>query len=211
MEQKPRFLIYSSKEMAVLLVLVALVAVFAFTYGVHLGKRVPPKMEAAPTHSEIPMAESAPEAIPNRREVDAHAKGTEQAADEGLSQTLRDEVTRTGIRVETSRQVQLPKETRAEKLAKGTADAPAKVEGGRFALQLGSFPTVQEARAVQKEFGEKGVKAVIRSAKNREGKNLFRVFSGSFASRSQAEDAGKTFVIRNLVETFVVVPNPDRK
>ena len=40
MEQKQRFFIYDRKEMGVLLFLGVMVAIFAFTLGVHLGKKV---------------------------------------------------------------------------------------------------------------------------------------------------------------------------
>ena len=43
MERKKRLFIYEGKELTVLVILGSTVAAFAFTLGVHLGKRVSPK------------------------------------------------------------------------------------------------------------------------------------------------------------------------
>jgi cell division septation protein DedD len=127
-----------------------------------------------------------------------------------MSQALRDEVTRTGVRIDTPKAVRLPKETRAHKLAQQHAGEPAIPAGSKFTLQLGSFPTVEEAKAIQKEMSEKGVKAKIVPA-TVQGKHHFRVLSGGFATRAEGEDSGKSLVIHSIVDTFVVVPNPEQK
>lgn len=110
MEQKQRFFIYDRKEMGVLLLLGVMVAVFAFTLGVHLGKRVGPRVVAhGPGDAET--APTVPDKLPNRQELTEQAKGAQQAADESLNQALHDEVARTGIRLDTPRQLTLPEKT----------------------------------------------------------------------------------------------------
>src|SRR6476620_4017053 len=110
-EQKQRFFIYDRKEMGVLLLLGVLVAVFAFTLGVHLGKRVEQKPSTPAPHeapTEAVAVPTVPDQLPNRQELTEQSKGAQQAADETLSQALHEEVARTGIKLDTPKQTQLP-------------------------------------------------------------------------------------------------------
>ena len=84
MERKSRVLIYERKEVLLLLGLAAMVGLFAFTFGVHLGKRVPTKAAApeqahsAVHESEVPGVNSLPDHEPTRHEAQeqaAHADG----------------------------------------------------------------------------------------------------------------------------------------
>jgi cell division protein FtsN len=123
MEQKQRFFIYDRKEMGVLLLLGVMVAIFAFTLGVHLGKRVGPQVIAhGPGDAES--APTVPDKLPNRQELTEQAKGAQQAADESLNQALHDEVARTGIKLDTPRQLALPEKT-VSKNAGATTGGPA--------------------------------------------------------------------------------------
>lgn len=112
MEKKHRVFIYDRKEMGILTLLAILVAAFAFTLGVHLGKRVGFKGNAHV--SDVDSVATAPDKIPDRQEIQEQTKGAQQAVDESLNQALHDEVARTGIKLDSSHQVELPKNTKNE-------------------------------------------------------------------------------------------------
>lgn len=108
--------------MGVLLLLGVMVAIFAFTLGVHLGKQVGPQVVAhGPGDAET--APTVPDKLPNRQELTEQAKGAQQAADESLNQALHDEVARTGIKLDTPRQLALP-EKPVSKNAGATTGSP---------------------------------------------------------------------------------------
>lgn len=113
MEQKQRLFIYDRKEIMILVILGLTVTAFAFTLGVHLGKRVGPKNVATHPGDAVP-AETMPDQIPNRQELVEQAKGIPQAIDESLNQALHDEVAKTGIKLDTPRQVELPENARSK-------------------------------------------------------------------------------------------------
>jgi cell division protein FtsN len=129
MEKKQRFFIYDRKEVGVLMLLGVMVAVFAFTLGVHLGKRVTgkgaPAGHTAPTSGVSPVAE-----VPSTAETEqamvqptAVPSAMVAASEDALNQATHDEVTRTGIKLEDTRQLELPEKTKS-KNAGATSIAP---------------------------------------------------------------------------------------
>jgi hypothetical protein len=117
---KQRFFIYDRREMVVLILLGLLIAAFAFTLGVHLGKRVSHQAAHEAVKEPTPVATS-PDLVPNRQELNEQAKGVEQAVEEVLDQSLHDEVARTGVKLETPVPVELPEKTKS---ANGGATSP---------------------------------------------------------------------------------------
>lgn len=135
MERKKRLFIYEGKELTVLLILGSAVAAFAFTMGVHLGKRMGPK--TAGGQSETQILGGSPDALPNRQEIADQNKGVNQAADETLQKSLHEEVARTGLKLESSRQIDLPGKTKNDQAGatslggaeKGLNDTPTQGDG----------------------------------------------------------------------------------
>jgi DedD protein len=123
MEQKQRFFIYDRREVGVLLLLGTMVAIFAFTLGVHLGKRVGPK-GLAPAIGETETVPTIADKAPERQQLTEQSKGAQQAADESANQALHDEVARTGIKIDSPRQLQLPTQPRSGN-AGATTGSPA--------------------------------------------------------------------------------------
>jgi cell division protein FtsN len=237
MEQKQRFFIYDRKEMGVLLLLGVMVAIFAFTLGVHLGKRVGPHgVAGGPADAEtIP---TVPDKIPNRQELTEQAKGAQQAADESLNQALHDEVARTGIKLDTPRQVELPDKPVAKNAGATTGDrsaqevkpvakteakheTPVKAEtkpaqaeadavalhrpapAGKFTLQIGSYPVLDEARDQSDSLEALGMKPFMRPAEVK-GKRWFRLYVGGFKTKDAAEKMGARYVSQHMVEAYIV-------
>ncbi|HLD98805.1 MAG TPA: SPOR domain-containing protein [Bdellovibrionota bacterium] len=123
MQQKQRLFIYSRREMGVLVLLGVLIAAFAFTLGVHLGKRVGPKstVSSATFPAAVPTVE---DEIPNPQEFAEHLKGTHLAADESLDQSAHDEVARTGLKLEVGRQVSLPRGAKSDNAGATSPEGP---------------------------------------------------------------------------------------
>ncbi|MFL5815610.1 MAG: SPOR domain-containing protein [Bdellovibrionia bacterium] len=120
MEKKQRFFIYDRKEVGVLMLLGVMVAVFAFTLGVHLGKRVTgkgaPAGHATPTTGVSPVAE-----VPSTAETEqamvqptAVPSAMVAASEDAVNQATHDEVTRTGIKLEDTRQLELPEKAKSK-------------------------------------------------------------------------------------------------
>src|SRR5690349_10995470 len=101
MSEKHRVFIYDRKEMAVLTLLGIMVAVFAFTLGMHLGKRVGGKGIAMGAGAPgTPALETKPDQVPDGKDLSDESKGVQQAADESASQTLHEELERTGAKLD---------------------------------------------------------------------------------------------------------------
>ena len=236
MEYKQRFFIYDRKEMGVLILLGLMVALFAFTLGVHLGKRAIVKVPSA-APSEAANSPMVGDASPSRQELNEQGKVAAQAADDTLKQTLHEEVTKTGIQLDTPRQVDLPEKTAAEKRpsqadAKAEAntetntetkpDAKAGVKtsakagapftntagesaGIQYTLQIGSFPSEAEASGYVKRIsGESGLLPFVREVEIKGKGRWFRVFTGSYPTKDQAEKAGLSYQSRKMIHSFVV-------
>src|SRR5581483_6579621 len=206
MQQKQRVFIYDRKEMGVLTLLGVMVAVFAFTLGVHLGKKVATQPKAtSPVGDTAPVA-TLNDQVPEARELHDNAKGAEQAADETLSQSLKEEVKQVGVKTEKAVQVELPKQPKnanagattlqslkklSEQMNGETAQAPAKDEseeaqpapgqseegrhGGRFALQIGSYPVLADAKARIDEVSKAGLKPYLKEAEIKGRGRWYRV------------------------------------
>jgi cell division protein FtsN len=228
MEQKSRLFIYDRKEMLVLVALGVLVAAFAFTLGLHLGKRITAASPHALVPPETPLIPTEGDSLPNRQELTEQGKGAAQASDEALSQALHDEVTRTGVKLDVPRQVVLPGGTRAEGKRSGDGEASGsekltampqprapKAAGeptaetrvapaGKFTLQVGSHPLLEEARDQVDALEVLGVTPYIRSADVKGKGRWYRVYLGGYPSRDEAETAGTRYQAKKIIEAYIV-------
>ncbi len=231
MEPRQRLFIYDRKEMAVLVLLALTVALFAFTLGVHLGKRVGPK--GMLTGANDPgLIEGVEDSVPNRAEIAEQAKGAPQAGDESLNQALHDEVSRTGIKLDRPRQVALPSETKTKTAGATTLEGlkaekaealkpsyensvnsiPAAVRQsppGRYTLQVGSFKTFPEARDRVETLEALAMKPVLRSVDLKTKGKWFRVYLGGYASKDEAEEAGARYKAKHMIDSFLVANRVD--
>jgi cell division septation protein DedD len=225
MEQKQRFFIYDRKEVWILVLLGVMVAAFAFTLGVHLGKRVG-TVAYAPAPGETTPAATLNDQVPNRQEITEQSKAAQQAADETLSQAAHDEAARTGVQLEAPRAVELPRE--AKKPAAGatteTASAPESPQAaklarealqqipaaqrplplGKFTLQIGSFPALAEAKDQVESMEALGLKPFLRPAEVKGKGRRYRIFLGGYTSRDAAEKAGKRYLAQHVIDSYVI-------
>ncbi len=235
MEPKQRLFIYDRKEMAVLVLLGVMVALFAFTLGVHLGKKVGPShVVTGAEHGHGDGDSSAPvqtesDKVPENPEIAAQASGVPDAVDESLDQALHDEVAKTGIQLEQSRPVDLPKKTRSanggatsgtseSKTATSPGDsspvktaiheAVSSLVTGKYTLQVGSHQNKDEAEEQIHLLEEHGLKPFLRTVDLKKKGQWHRVFVGGFESKEDAEKTGKRFKAENVIVSFVVAPRP---
>lgn len=217
MERKQRLFIYDRKEMVVLILLGVAVAFFAFTLGIHLGKRVPPKPTTVAQQPEAAPVATVPDQTPNRQEFQEQSKNVAQAVDESLSQSLHEEVQRTGIKLDTPRQVELPNKVRTSERGAATPEAkkaePAVADfaaaqrpapHGKFTLQIGSYPSVQEAKDQVEAVEALGLKPYLRSAEIKGKGKWYRVYLGGYEEKAEAEKAGEKFRSQHVIDKFIV-------
>jgi cell division septation protein DedD len=142
MDRKQRFFIHDRREAIVLFLLAIMVAVFAFTLGIHLGKKVSASRKAMNSPVASPLA-AAPEASPEVETGSAEEKSAQAIAqpspatgplsekepgagsDETLTKSLHDEVARTGVKLDQPRQVELPENAKSENGGATTEESPA--------------------------------------------------------------------------------------
>ena len=106
-----RLFVFTGNEIVVLALISLMMAVFTFTVGVHLGKRVGNR-PAVELKSYSSLITQLPDRIPDRDELTERAKGAEKIVDETLNQDLYDEVIRSGVQLHHSHEVDLPSQTK---------------------------------------------------------------------------------------------------
>jgi cell division septation protein DedD len=248
MEQKQRLFIYDRREVSILVFLGLMVAAFAFTLGVHLGKKVTAH-PLTPVTAEVPQTATLQDNLPNKQELTEQARTAQAAADEELSHSLHEEVQKTGIKLKTPRQVDLPSETKSgaggattlkvaaavpvavspkkaiQEINKAAQEIAPAIESpaqgkeasqesagdeasasahGKYTLQIGSFPSAEEAKSKMDELRAQGLRPFVRSAQVKGLGKRFRLFVGDFLSRDDAEKAGKKYQSERMIESYLV-------
>lgn len=224
LEGKQRLFIYDRKELVVLLLIGTLVGAFAFTLGVHLGKKSAPFKGDASAQGDVPPVGTLQDKSPNRQELNEQAKGVPQAVDESLNQALHEEVQRVGIKLATPRPVDLPNapkvdtggattaentdKSHSKDQAKGsTKDSDQEAAAphvSRYSLQVGSFPSLGEAQAIRESLEARGLAPSIRSAELPGKGTWYRVFVGSYATKDEAEQLGARYQAQKFIQSFIV-------
>lgn len=212
-QQKQKLFVYGRKEVLVLAGLGVWVAAFAFTLGVHLGKRVVPKAPSPPG-AEPTSASTLEDAAPNRQEIQEQAHALTEGIDETVAQELQEEVQREGLKLNKSRQVLLPGQAKSANGGATTLKAVhgkgghAAASGAVFTLQVGSFPTLAEAEAEMKALETRGMKPFLKPSEVK-GKTWHRVYVGGYDTREQAQTAGKNYQEKQWIKSFIVAKARD--
>lgn len=218
-QHKPRFLIFERKEAWVLIFLGLMVAFFAFTLGIHLGKEISPK--GPPTPSITSAVPAVDDLVPNAPELEEQAKIAEQTAEETIDQAAHDEVARTGLKMDTPRQVTLPNERKKSEAVKTESDLDAVRQKlshppsipaesrpaliGKYTLQVGSHPKYEEAKSQAMMLEGMGLKPVLRAAEIKSKGRWYRVYLDSFDSKVNAEKVGQKYRALKAIESYIVV------
>jgi len=234
MDKKQRFFIYEGRELLLLFVLAIGVSVFAFTLGVHLGKGLPQAELSHSIHQSDSAVETGEEPSPSRYELTEEAKKGDDEAKELLDKKIYSEVLSTGIRLEKERAVELPESSKGTehssdahsdlKRLKDMANEMKQKHGGdqppaesaqlakpapegEYTLQVGAFPSIDEAGGRLKKLEAMGVKPFVRPAKIN-GKSWYRVYIGGYPTMEEAERFGKDYVSKHVIQEFVTKNMP---
>ncbi len=239
MKPKSSLMILEKREVTILSLVGMMIFLFSFTLGVHYGKKVGSPTDQHGEHSVSHEGEgahgvehSAPVAdkVPSKIEFSEQSRGVKEAGDLSLAEALESEVARTGIRLDSPRQVELPTETKSKNagatsppkkhsLVQESAPAPirknlpqaevgvapaAEPEGSRYFLQIGSYPVMKEARERIAILRNEGLSASMKSVELGERGTWYRVYVGDFKSRNSADEEGKRLKEKKLIENYVV-------
>ena len=224
-DPKQRIFIYDRREVAVLVLLGLMVAVFAFTLGVHLGKKVGeggPAIASNEKGKQVITADTIDDTVPTRLEMSEQSKGVDVAIDESLNQVLHDEVARTGVKLQKKTQTKLPSKPASRN--QGATTGPRKEEmastqvkkaivvnqptpQGKYTIQIGSFPDAKEALTRLEKLESVGQRTFIREAKVK-GNQWYRVYVGGFRSKKEADQIAKKFVSQNIINNYIVANMP---
>lgn len=120
-KQHPLF-IYDGREIVTLSLMAFVGGSFLFTAGLHYGKRLGmrPVIEIQPGESKgYP---SVVDKVPNRQELFEQGRVSTEAAEKILSDTLREQVLKNGVKLDRERQTELPGETASKAAGATTSD-----------------------------------------------------------------------------------------
>ncbi|MBU6153866.1 MAG: SPOR domain-containing protein [Bdellovibrionales bacterium] len=199
MQKSEKFFIFSWKEVLVL-GLVAITAIgFFFTLGLHYGK----KMNVDSRESETPVAklESSPESVPPKETLEQGAHHVEDTAAEAIHEATHEEMEVSKLKVEQSRPLELPAR-KVEVANEGSTET--KTTSGRFAVQLGSYPSSKDAQKRISQYLKRGIRTEMRTALVN-SETRYRVVIPGFQNLKQADQKGKELQDARKVESFVVI------
>gem|GEM_PF-2450859 len=201
MQKSEKFFIFSWKEVMVL-ALVALTAIgFFFTLGLHYGKRL--SLEGKEVETPVAKLESSPESAPPKETLEQGAHHVEGTSAEAIQEATRDEMEAAKLKVDHARPVDLPEHVKSE-TATPVAESTEESEEGRFALQLGSYPSSKEAQKRISQFAKRGIKVELMTALVN-SETRYRVVIPGFKTLKQADHKGRELKEARKVEAYVVI------
>lgn len=225
METKHELFVFNKKEVGVILMLLGLVALFSFTLGIKLGKRLgaaKPAEQAAivasPLTAAKPKTEHAAEASKEDEESAPTLSEDEinpaAAAEEKADAELEKEIDKTHAGAGKILAMALPGEKKG--VAKSTESGPAKAEpathsqkteqaaNGKYTLQIGSYRTLKEATEQVSELKKKNLDAFYVEAQIPGKWTWYRVGVGVFANKGMAEKTAVRWKSAKALPPYIV-------
>ena len=220
MQPKHDLLVFSKKEILVVLLLLILVALFSFTIGLKLGKSLASKESPVvqQEHQNPPLEEKAeatdeeeeeeepdtgadhnPQAHPSSHPssytgssgTTTHSKGS--VADSVADQKLEEEVKKEGIQSHRAITTELPQQPKKAS------------EGVGYTLQVGAYKTVAEATEEVAVLKRKGIEKAFYFEAEVPGKGTwYRVGIGVYKSKNDAERSGQKLKAQGDFPQFIV-------
>ena len=202
--------------MFVLITIGVLVSLFAFTLGVHFGKKVG-RLDVISPDSSTGLADIAPDQVPDRTDIAEQMAGVQNTVDDLLNRNLQEEVARTGIKIDKPLPVSIPEKTKsptqgATQLNSETIAMKEEVGqlGGEYTIQVGSFPALEEAREKQKTLESSGLQAFFHEAVIQGRGTWYRVFVGGFRNYQEADTRAKRLKADQKIGDYVISKMPTR-
>ena len=218
MERKQSLLVFDRREMVLLWLIGVVLAIFAFTLGVHFGKHLITGGGAARNAAEPGAVATVGDVTPTRQELAEQGKAVPEAIDDSLNRALHEEVVLTGVKLDQPRQVELPSKTKSKMAGattlteKPAATAPgarpehpaAAHSAGGFIIQVGSFPELELAKRRLQAMEEKGLKPELKTVELPGKGTWYRLFIAGFDSREAADQAGKKYRSDRRIDSYIV-------
>lgn len=178
MEENNKVIVFEKKEIVLVLIFVVVLIITSFTLGIRLGKKLN-LTEAGIRPEDQEMA-----ALKSGQEEDVEKTIQEDAkvSDEEKLKTLMDES-------KTRLSEELEKFSSKEKapVTQSTDEAPNSSMAGKYTIQLGSYPTMDEAKQFAEGFTVRGYSPIINET-SLEGKGTwYRVSLGIFGTVEEAK------------------------
>ena len=178
MEENNKVIVFEKKEIVLVLIFVVVLIITSFTLGIRLGKKLN-LTEAGIRPEDQEMA-----ALKSGQEEDVEKTIQEDAkvSDEEKLKTLMDES-------KTRLSEELDKFSSKEKapVTQSTEQAPNSSMAGKYTIQLGSYPTMDEAKQFAEGFTVRGYSPIINET-SLEGKGTwYRVSLGIFGTVEEAK------------------------
>jgi cell division septation protein DedD len=213
-----RLFVFGRKELLMLFMIGFMISVFTFTLGIHYGKHVGNRIWVG-SNDSVPLVTTLPDQIPDRQELAEQGKGAQRAVVETLHHDLQAEVIKTGIKLSTPRQVDLPHHpkkpeagattlTKSAKPSHTGAHLEKKKENAtshpKYTLQIGSFPNREEATKQLSAMKKSDLNAYLKEAEVKGKGKRYRLYLGDYINRADAEHAGDKFRSQRKISSFIV-------
>ena len=204
----------------ILLILISLG--FFFTLGLHYGK----KLHAGDATKEVVAGklEESPDVVPAKDILENGAQHSDVGTQETVKTATQEELANGGLKVDQPKPVDLPNEKVKEKSGEKTEPKKAEVKkpaeesksedsesedsaahgAGKFAIQLGSYPSKKEAEAKIKGLVKRGLHPGVRTAEVNH-QTRFRVVLPGFKTKALADAKGKELHGKKKIENFIVI------
>ncbi len=223
MEPRHELLVFNKKEVGIILMLLGLVALFSFTLGVRLGKKLS-LVHSTESHGHAPLTGEAAHSETAHHEAAGHGHDTtehksaaedkvadkvaakeaqtaaavaEEHADEALSKEIDEKKAGTGKALPMS----FPTERKTEKAPQKKSE---KVMAGKFTLQVGSHRTLAEAVEQVNEFKKNGLDAFYREVQIPGKGTWYRVGIGLFPSKEMAEKTAANWKTTKKLPSYII-------
>ncbi len=229
MEKKQRLFIYDRKEVLILFSLAVALVLFSFTLGVHLAKSLGGQ-KVAEGSKDPGQLQGVPDEVPSRQELAERSETAVEEAKDAARQALKTEVLRTNIKTDHPKPLDLPGEKGGSKKAVSkpseahsdhAAPAPAAPKqaatteshsdshrAGRYTLQVGSYPSENEANDRKLAVQGTGLDVTVQPVDLGKKGKWYRVYLGAFSSAEEADKTGKVLQAKKSVDTFIVATKP---
>ena len=222
MQKTEKFFIFSWKELVVIGLMVVISLGFFFTLGLHYGKKLHPGEAPKEVAGKL---EESPEAVPSKDTLDEGAQHSEAGTQDTLKAATQEELAAGALKVNEPKPVDLPTEkvhpatpeakaTKEPATKEATKEAakeeateesePVSASAGKFAIQLGSYPSKKDAQVKIKALVKRGLHPDIRTAVVN-NQTRYRVILPGFKTKASADQRGKELHTKRKIENFIVI------
>ncbi len=217
METKNEILLFSKKEVSIIILLLVLVAIFSFTLGIKLGQKLSHGKLEIEHHGEAPLSaiehETEHEVEADQHHVTANEKHEKdqtavEEAIEKAKESLEHEVNALKAGSGKAIPMSFPKDKKQavkEEPKHGHSEkSPSKVASGKYTLQVGSHRTIEEANSQVKELRGKGFDAFYLGVEIPGKGTWYRVGIGMYPSKEMADTSANNLKKTKEMPAFIV-------